>query len=120
MSLLALRYTSSFDFQKQCNFSISFSTTDDLLCTIDFKYSRKKKQPVREHLKSLQGPPNNIIRGGDDTIREVADMYEHARFETKVLNNIINFHLVAKYILKSIGTKAKKKKKKGGGRGEGE
>lgn len=44
-------------------------------------------------------------------------MYEHARFETKVLNNIINFHLVAKYILKSIGTKAKKKKKKGEGGG---
>ena len=99
-------------------FSTSFSTTDDLLCTIDFKYSRKKKQSVREHLKSLQGPPNNIIRGGDDTIREVADMYEHARFETKVLNNRIYFHLVAKYILKAIGTKAKKKKK--GGRGEGE
>ena len=44
-------------------------------------------------------------------------MYEHARFETKVLNNRINFHLVAKYILKSIGTKAKKKKKKGEGGG---
>ena len=44
-------------------------------------------------------------------------MYEHARFETKVVNNKINFHLVAKYILKSIGNKAKKKK--GGGRGEG-
>lgn len=37
-------------------------------------------------------------------------MYEHARFETKVLNNRINFHLVAKYILKAIGTKAEKKK----------
>ena len=36
-------------------------------------------------------------------------MYEHARFETKVLNNRINFHLVAKYILKAIGTKTKKK-----------
>lgn len=44
-------------------------------------------------------------------------MYEHARFETKVLNNRINFHLVAKYILKAIGTKAKKKKKRR--RGEG-
>ena len=47
-------------------------------------------------------------------------MYEHARFETKVLNNRINFHLVAKYILKSIGNKAKKKKGGGGGKGEGE
>ena len=36
-------------------------------------------------------------------------MYEHARFETKVLNNRINFHLVAKYILKAIGTKTKKR-----------
>ena len=43
-------------------------------------------------------------------------MYEHARFETKVLNNRINFHLVAKYILKSIGTKTKKR---GGGEGRG-
>ena len=41
-------------------------------------------------------------------------MYEHARFETKVLNNRINFHLVAKYILKTIGTKTKKR---GGGEG---
>ena len=62
----------------------SFLWTDDLLCTIDFKYSRKKKQSVREHLKSLQKPPCNVIRGGDDTIDEVSDMYEHARFETKV------------------------------------
>lgn len=62
-----------------------FAGTDDLLCTIDFKYSRKKKQSVREHLKSLQKPPYNVIRGGDDTITEVSDMYEHARFETKVL-----------------------------------
>lgn len=46
-------------------------------------------------------------------------MYEHARFETKVLNNRINFHLVAKYILKSIGNKAKKKKRGGGGKGGG-
>ena len=59
-------------------------TSDDLLCTIDFKYSRKNKQSVREHLKSLQKPPCNVIRGGDDTINEVAEMYEHARFETKV------------------------------------
>ena len=44
-------------------------------------------------------------------------MYEHARFETKVVNNKINFHLVAKYILKSIGNKAKKKKGGEGGRG---
>ena len=44
-------------------------------------------------------------------------MYEHARFETKVVNNKINFHLVAKYILKSIGNKAKKKKGGGGGKG---
>ena len=65
-------------------FFTSFLWTDDLLCTIDFKYSRKKKQSVREHLKSLQKPPCNVIRGGDDTIDEVSDMYEHARFETKV------------------------------------
>ena len=66
------------------SFFNSIPDTDDLLCTIDFKYSRKNKQSVREHLTSLQKPPYNVIRGGGDTINEVADMYEHARFETKV------------------------------------
>ena len=32
-----------------------------------------------------------MIRGGDGTIEEVSDMYEHARFETKV-------HTVLKYV----------------------
>lgn len=75
------QYTRSYKYRMKA--MDKMTELDDLLCTIDFKYSRKKKQSVREHLKSLQGPPNNIIRGGDDTIREVADMYEHARFETK-------------------------------------
>ncbi|XP_015753957.1 PREDICTED: uncharacterized protein LOC107333641 [Acropora digitifera] len=68
-------------------FAISISTqeaTNDLLCTIDFKYSRKKKQSVRDHLKSLQKSPYSVIRGGDDTINEVSGMYEHARYETKI------------------------------------
>ena len=63
---------------------LHFVLTDDLLCTIDFKYSRKKKQSVRDHLKSLQKSPYSVIRGGDDTINEVSGMYEHARYETKV------------------------------------
>jgi len=71
------------------SFDAIHNTTDDLLCTIDFKYSRKNKQSVRDHLKSLQKPPYNVIRGGDDTIKEVADMYEHARFETKVCVSLI-------------------------------
>ncbi|PFX34890.1 Uncharacterized protein C1orf43-like [Stylophora pistillata] len=75
------QYTRSYKYRMKA--MDKMTELDDLLCTIDFKYSRKKKQSVRDHLKSLQGPPYNIIRGGDDTIREVADMYEHARFETK-------------------------------------
>lgn len=71
------------------SFNAIHNASDDLLCTIDFKYSRKKKQSVREHLKSLQKPPYNVIRGGGDTINEVADMYEHARFETKVCDSLI-------------------------------
>lgn len=58
--------------------------TDDLLCTIDQKYSRQKGQSVRDHLRTLQSPPNSVIRGGEDTIEQVADMYEHARFGNKV------------------------------------
>ena len=75
--------------------------SDDLLCTIDFKYSRKNKQSVRDHLKSLQKPPYNVIRGGDDTIKEVADMYEHARFETKVYDLMIPW-LVFIYIVQKL------------------
>lgn len=75
------QYTRSYKYRMKA--MDKMTELDDLLCTIDFKYSRKKKQSVREHLKSLQKPPCNVIRGGDDTIDEVSDMYEHARFETK-------------------------------------
>ena len=63
---------------------ILLAPTDDLLCTIDQKYSRQKGQSVRDHLRTLQSPPNSVIRGGEDTIEQVADMYEHARFGNKV------------------------------------
>ncbi|XP_068693192.1 protein C1orf43 homolog isoform X2 [Montipora foliosa] len=75
------QYTRSYKYRMKA--MDKMTELDDLLCTIDFKYSRKKKQSVREHLKSLQKAPYNVIRGGDDTVNEVSDMYEHARFETK-------------------------------------
>ena len=46
---------------------------------------------MRDHLKTLQRPPHNVIRGGDDTIDKVAAMYEHARFENRV--SILNHTL---------------------------
>ncbi|XP_029196508.1 protein C1orf43 homolog isoform X1 [Acropora muricata] len=75
------QYTRSYKYRMKA--MDKMTELDDLLCTIDFKYSRKKKQSVRDHLKSLQKSPYSVIRGGDDTINEVSGMYEHARYETK-------------------------------------
>jgi hypothetical protein len=58
---------------------------DDLLCSINNKYARRKGQSVRGYLRMLQKHPYDVIKGGNDTIDKLADMYEHARFETKVL-----------------------------------
>ncbi|XP_031553502.1 uncharacterized protein C1orf43 homolog [Actinia tenebrosa] len=61
---------------------------DDLICSINYKYTRRKGQSVRGYLKMLQKHPYNVIRGGNETIDKLADMYEHARFEAKEFGNI--------------------------------
>lgn len=70
-------------------FNVIYNVLDDFLCIIDFKYSRKKKQFVREYFKFFQKSLYNVIRGGDDIINEVVDMYEYVRFEIKVCDLLI-------------------------------